>query len=353
MTLMKDKKTSADKKIVTLLGAVREFSIRATGSFTLKLGEITSFILPDLELVAEMDVNILLNLGAGSDGDRGSSGMPPGFHVFIKPPPMDFIGDFIQNIFDSLTKVLKVGNFPVPKFPSLSGVEMGFSLGETMGFKFHTPVFSMSCVIKTKNGFGISCKIGLDFLTILKDVGKWIASMGKKLFDAAGKKFMEIADVLGVGNFVKDIAAGAKKVFKGIENAAKAAKKVATKVVASLKDSTKKAVNKIKDVHKKAAKKLKNAKDKAARSIKFAAKLFDGSISKLAKEIKKIISEILKSIFSPGKLKKEKKAKEQKKRDLKKQKNDELNKIAYMLGFGQTDKKVWILVSNRMSLNMG
>ena len=110
--LMKDKKISADQKIITLLGAVREFSIRATGSFTLKLSKITSFILPDLKLVAKMDVNILLNLGTGPDGDRGSSGMPPGFHVFIKPPPMDFIGDFIQNIFDSLTKVLKVGNFP-------------------------------------------------------------------------------------------------------------------------------------------------------------------------------------------------------------------------------------------------
>merc|ERR1712166_1233951 len=90
-----------------------------------------------------------------------------------------------------------------------------------------------SCVIRTKGGFAVSCKLGLDFLSIFNDIGKWIGKMGKKLFDATGKAFMEIGATLG--DFAGDIYEGAKK------------------AVTALKDKTKKAKENIKKANDKAA----------------------------------------------------------------------------------------------------
>merc|ERR1712160_208047 len=164
----------------------------------------------------------------------------PGFHVFVKPPPLDILGNLIEKILKTITKVLKIGSFSIPSLPRLDGIEMGFTIGEKLGFKFQIKSFSMSCVIRTKGGFAVSCKLGLDFLSIFNDIGKWIGKMGKKLFDATGKAFMEVGATLG--DFAGDIAEGAKKFFTGL-----------------------------KDVAKKAKENIKKANDKAARAVSKAA----------------------------------------------------------------------------------
>jgi len=321
--LIKDKSISADKKIITLLGAVREFSLMARGSFSLGLGKITKNVLPDIKLVDELDLNLLINFGTGPDGDKGSSGMQPGFHVFLKPPPLDIIGNFVQKIVNSLTKVLKIGNFPIPKFPAISGIEIGFTLGEKIGFKFAIRGFSIACVVKTKGGFGVSCKLGLDFLTILNDMGKWVARMGKKLFDEAGKAFMVVAGA--IGDFVGDIAAGAKKFFTGLANAAKAAYEGAKKAVKWLHEKTKEAIRSIQRAHVHAANAIKKAKEDLDGSLVWINNKFNKALHDVNKEILNFINKIAKAIFAPGKLKKERKRAEEKKKLLESQKAAEEN----------------------------
>lgn len=269
-----------------------------------------------------MDINLLINLGAGPDGDKGSSGMQPGMHVFIKPPPINIIGVFIEIVIKTLTKVLKVGNFPVPKMPTLGGIQMGFTIGETIGFKFQiSKIFSISCVVKTKGGMAISCKLGLDFLSIFIDAGKWIAKMGKKLFDAAGKAFMSVASALG--DFVSDIANGAKKIFSDLKQVCKKALIFAKQQLKKLKETTRKLLNKAKQIHDKAiqvfnkvGKKIKNAFDNIGRKL-------NGFINKLGKDIANLAKKIFNSVFHPQKYKRQKMEKEAAKKKLEEQKEKE------------------------------
>jgi len=314
--LFKDKSKSVPAKILTILTSAREYSMRVRGSLSLGLAKITKQVLPDLKLMDEMDLNILINLGAGPDGDRGSSGMQPGFHVFIKPPPLDIIGTFVNAIVNSVTKVLKIGNLPIPKFPTISGIQMGFTIGEKCGFRFQIgKSFSISCVIKTKGGFGISCKLGLDFLTILLDGLKWIANMGKKLFDATGKLVMAVGQKLG--EFASDIADGAKQIFKDAKEVAKKVWEGAKKAVNYMKEKTKKAIQAIKNVHEKAKKAFSNAANAINNAFKDIGRKFDKAIRDLGNAIKKIgnaIGKFFTSIFNKSKYRRDKARKEAEKR---------------------------------------
>merc|ERR1711957_890105 len=197
----------------------------------------------------------------------------------IKPPPLDILGNFIEKILKTITKVLKIGSFSIPSLPRLDGIEMGFTIGEKLGFKFQIKSFSMSCVIRTKGGFAVSCKLGLDFLSIFKDIGKWIGKMGKKLLDATGKAFMAIGDALG--DFAGDIAEGAKKVFTGIVDVAKKAYEGAKKAVTFLHDKTKKALGNIKKAHDKAVKAVSKAVDDCKKAFESIGRALDGAINAL------------------------------------------------------------------------
>merc|ERR1712151_455608 len=245
----------------------------------------------------------------------------PGFHVFIKPPPLDIIGTFINSIVNSITKVLKIGNLPIPKFPSLSGIQMGLAIGEKIGFRFQIKDFSISCVIKTKGGFGISCKLGLDFLSIFLDGLKWIANIGKKLFDAAGKAIMVVGQKLG--EFASDIADGAKQIFNDAKEVAKKAWEGAKKAVNFAKEQTKKAVQAIKNVHEKAKKAFSNAANAIKNAFNDIGKKFDKAIRDLGNAIKnlgKAIGKFFTSIFNKNKYKREKAKKKKLKREQKKPK---------------------------------
>jgi len=324
--LIKNNKISAPEKIITFLSAVREFSFTAHGSFTLALEEITEGMLPDLIIAEDLKLNFLMNFGTGPDGDKGSSGMQPGVHFLLHLPPINIIGDFIGFIVNILTKVLKIGNFPTPQLPGIPEIEMGFTLGEAVGFKFAVTGFSISCVIKTVGGFGISCKLGLDFLTIMKDlingVGKWIGKMGKKLFDEAGKAFMAIDAFLG--GLGIDVGAGAKAIFNGLKNVAKAAWNGAKKAVDYLKNKTKKAIADLGKALGIDQKHIDNINNFCKNQLKNIGNFFSSSISKLGSAI----NDFGKAIFAPGKYKKEKARKKEAKRLLEVKRDNEKNAAA-------------------------
>merc|ERR1712032_243111 len=169
-----------------------------------------------------------------------------------------------------------------PKVPSLSGIQMGFAIGEKLGFRFQIgKSFSISCVIKAKGGFGISCKLGLDFLSIFLKAGEWIANMGKALFDATGKVVMKVGQKLG--EFASDIADGAKQIFNNAKEAAKKAWESSKRAVDFAKEKTKDAVKAIKNVHTKA----KKAFSDAANAINIAFKKIGKKFDKKIKDLKK------------------------------------------------------------------
>merc|ERR1712032_418887 len=260
----------------------------------LKLRDQTKNYLPDFKVLDEMDYNILINMGNGPDGDKGSSGTLPGFHVFMKPPPLTIISDMISGMVNSLAKILKVGNFPIPKLPSLSGIYIGYFIGEKIGFRFQVKKFSITCFIKFIGGFGISCKLGMDWLSIFEDAGKWIAKIGKKLFDNSKKAFMKVSAKLD--DFTKE------------------AKEAITKITSAKK----KAVNEIK----KAANNLKKEIDKIGKKLNSAINRLGREISDLGNKIGKWFE----SIFNKNKWKRERNAKEADKRNKEKEKKEKEKK---------------------------
>merc|ERR1711957_1162429 len=232
----------------------------------------------DLIIAKDLKLNMLLNMGTGPDGDKGSSGMQPGVHLLLDLPPIDIIGDFIRFIINTLTKVLKIGNFPIPRLPGIPGIELGFTLGEKIGFKFAVKGFNISCVIKTVGGFGISCKLGLDFLTI----------------------------------------------FNGLKNVAKAAWNGAKKAVDYLKNKTKEAIASLGKALGIDQKHIDNINNFCKNQLKNIGNFFSSGISKLWSAI----NDFGKAIFAPGKYKKEKARKEEQKRLLEIQRDNEKNAAA-------------------------
>jgi len=268
-------------------------------------------------LMDEMDLNFLINLGVGLDGDKGFSGMPAGFHVFIKPPPIDIIGTFINALVTTITKVLKVGNFPTPKFPTLSGVEMGFSIGEKIGFRFQIgKLFSITCFIKTVDGFGISCKLGVDFISIVLEGVKWIAKMGKKLFDLAGKAIMVVGQK--IGEFATDIAEGAKIVLKEIADVAKEGLRIAKKVVKVLHEETKKVIKKIVEIHNTIKKAISKAWKALGETVKAIVDKFAKILENIGKAIVGFLYDVGEYIFAHHNYLRKKREKERKQREYKK-----------------------------------
>jgi len=294
--LINDTDTKPSKKIDGLLAAAREYSFQARGSFSLNLSGITNNILPDLVLADKLDLNILANLGKGPDGDYGSSGLQEGLHIFIRPPPMDILGKFIESIVDNLGKIMKCGEIPVPEIPKLEGVELGFTLGKMIGFKMQIKNFSIQCLVKTEDGLAVSCKIGLDVLSVFSDAGKWIAKMGKELFDKAGEKLAEFAQA--AGDFFEDIGEGAKKFMNNLVDGAKVALEKVSEFKEKVKEKAKEAVKKFGDdckkIKDKADKAVKKAVEKTKAAFKKIGKKFDGAIKKAGAAIKDLGKKILK-----------------------------------------------------------
>lgn len=319
--LINDKNMSTGNKIKNLLGAAREYSFQARGSFELALAAITKNAFPDLKLADNMDLNLLMNLGKGYDGDRGSSGMQAGFHIYAQPPPLDILGTFINAGMKAFKKIMRCKNLPIPKLPTLNGVKMGFSFGERIGFRFDIGAFDFSCVIKTKGGWSISCKIGGDFWEILKNAGKWIAKKGKELFDKAAKELISFAG--DTEDFVNDIGKGAKKFLTDLSGKAKETWNKAKDKVKKAKAKVKNAVEKKKKAAEKAGKAIAAAGKKAADSIKKIGSKLGGSIKKLGNDIKNFAKKIFGSIFRRRKYKKRKRNAEKKKRELEAQKRRE------------------------------
>jgi len=314
-------------KINTLLNAAREYSMRVRGTVYLKLRDQTKNYLPDFKVLDEMDYNILINMGNGPDGDKGSSGTLPGFHVFMKPPPLTIISDMISGMVNSLAKILKVGNFPIPKLPSLSGIYIGYFIGEKIGFRFQVKKFSITCFIKFIGGFGISCKLGMDWLSIFEDAGKWIAKIGKKLFDNSKKAFMKVSAKLD--DFTKDIAIGSKKIFNDAKNKAKKAYENVKKSVKNVAKEAKEAITKITSAKKKAVNEIKKAANNLKKEIDKIGKKLNSAINRLGREISDLGNKIGKwfeSIFNKNKWKRERNAKEADKRNKEKEKKEKEKK---------------------------
>jgi len=243
-----------------------------------------------------MDLSLLLNNGEGPDGDRGSSGMQPGYHIFIKPPSLiafKIIESFIKKIIKTITKVLKIGGFPIPILPNLEllhGIRMGFTIGEKIGFKFQMEKFKIYCVVKTKGGFAVSCDLGVDYLTILKDAKKWVGKIGKKLFDKAGKAFMEVKEALG--DFAEDIAEGAKKVFTDLKEKAKKAYADAKNAVTILHDKTKKALGHIKIAKENSARAVRKAANELENALYEISDRLDAHLNYLGNKIKNLAAKL-------------------------------------------------------------
>merc|ERR1712032_1811499 len=107
-----------------------------------------------------------------------------------------------------------------------------------------------------------------------------------------------------------DIAAGAKKFFTGLANAAKAAYEGAKKAVKWLHEKTKEAIRSIQRAHVHAANAIKKAKEDLDGSLVWINNKFNKALHDVNKEILNFINKIAKAIFAPGKLKKERKISE-------------------------------------------
>jgi len=292
--LIHDKSLTAAQKTQRFLQTAREFTQSIRGSLHLKLSKMTKNMIPDLKIADELDYNVLINLGKGADGDRGSSGMPAGIHIFMKPPPMDLIGGFIRSIVKNIGKVIKCGGMPLPKLPNINNVEMGFTLGAKIGFKIKIASFEYSCMIKIEGGLALSCKIGLGFLSIFKNQFKWIAKQGKALFDAAGKVYAEFA-ASPLGNFAAEIGEGAIK-FMG--NLVKGAKVLYDNAKVKLQEAKKKVEA--------AGKKIGAAAEKCKKAIlKIGekSKEFFKNCDKLIGDLKNLLGKVWKKIYRSPKTK--------------------------------------------------
>merc|ERR1719331_73077 len=227
--------------------SAREITRRSRGSLELALGKVTQQVLPDLKLIDGLDMNILINLGKGLDGDRGSSGLPAGFHVFFSPPPFDILNNYIKAVFNAFAKILEAG-----------------------------------------------CKINLDFISIFSEAGKWIAKMGKELIDKTGKKIAEFSNK--AGDFAKDISDGAKKHFDdmvdGCKEAYDAAEKEAVKVYNSAANEINKCNQAIGNAAKDCEQGIKDVTKATEKAVNDVVDKFKGPINSLGKGIKDLGNKI-------------------------------------------------------------
>jgi hypothetical protein len=324
--MLNDKSRTPMEKMANMLLSVREVSFKARGSLEIALGKITKQIVPDLKIVDNMDCNILINFGKGLDGDTGSSEMPAGIHVFFRPPPMDILGIFLEGIVNTMLKVLKIGFLPMPKLPRLDGISFGLSLSQNFGFRLKIKSFEVMCMIRTTPKFAISCDLDWSgILSFFSDAGKWIAKQGKIFFDNAKKAIMEFG--AAIGDFAKDVAAGAKiaakaiveagkKIYEGAKKALNFAKQKALQAVNAVAGAVKELAKHVIEGLKKAAAFLKNALSNIANSI-------GNAIKNLANAIANIIKNIWNSIFNRKKYQRQKREKEERKKKLEEQKRME------------------------------
>jgi len=329
--LVNDPNKDPLSKMAQFMTSAREITRRSRGSLELALGKVTQQVLPDLKLIDGLDMNILINLGKGLDGDRGSSGLPAGFHVFFSPPPFDILNNYIKAVFNAFAKILKVGSLPAPKLPSITGINMGFHIGAEVHYSLRLgSAFSMRCKVKM-NGLKpeAGCKINLDFISIFSEAGKWIAKMGKELIDKTGKKIAEFSNK--AGDFAKDISDGAKKHFDdmvdGCKEAYDAAEKEAVKVYNSAANEINKCNQAIGNAAKDCEQGIKDVTKATEKAVNDVVDKFKGPINSLGKGIKDLGNKIG-GLLNPKKKrrdKRKKKEKEREKREMEAQRQREID----------------------------
>merc|ERR1712032_100632 len=208
-------------------------------------------------------MGILVNKG-GRKGDRGSSGMAPGLHIYFQPAIFNPIELFVKTVVDILTMILKISNTDIkmPKIPgfSLKGTAFGISVEED-GIRFKLNIimdkkslFSLKCVLNTKSfsDFDLDCDFDGNLIQMIKAGAKIILKYVKKGFLAAKKA------ICTFGVAVKDKAVEIYgKMKKKAISIYKKAKKFAENMITQAKAGIKRIEKEIKIAGKKLKKTLK------------------------------------------------------------------------------------------------
>merc|ERR1712032_346776 len=255
---IENKQLNPIKKFETFVKAAREYSINASGSFSLKLLSLTNQLIPNFTIFEKSDLNVLINLGSFA-GNKGSSGLNPGFHLYFKPPQFNSkdinpIIKFMETQINTMRRVLKIGRksqeINLPRIPNLKGTEIGIYVGKDIRIKFDIvknkkKLFEMLCIFslnRREKTFKHECEFGADYVSIIQQKGKIFLAKGKKTLKSSKDSFMNFKLPLFNRNFSKIILNKAKEIYEKLKNAAKKALDYSKKNLANLQLKTKKAL---------------------------------------------------------------------------------------------------------------
>jgi hypothetical protein len=177
-------KKNAMQKIRTFFLPAREASFSVTASLKINLEKITRGFLKELEFKgAKIDMMFSI---PGPNGDIGSTGLPPGVYMTLKPP-RNFISQFLQPFVDKFSKKIKFLNMNI-KFPTLENTIVSFYFGISIQFKIKFPGFSLRCLFHLKK-FEVQCKVHGKIVDFIEEKGKIIV---KEIKDRAKSFFAKI-----------------------------------------------------------------------------------------------------------------------------------------------------------------
>jgi hypothetical protein len=180
----KTTKKNAMQKIRTFILPAREASFSVTASLTFDLKKLTRGFLNELEIKgAKIDMMFSI---PGPNGDNGSTGLPAGLYMTLKPPK-DFIGQFLQPFIDKFNEKIKILKINV-KFPTLENTIVTFYFGTSIQFKIKFPAFSLRCLFHLKK-FEVQCKTQGKIIDFIEEKGKILV---KEIKDRAKSFFAKI-----------------------------------------------------------------------------------------------------------------------------------------------------------------
>merc|ERR1712100_62877 len=186
-----ESKKSFAHKAKKLIMDAREYSFKGTTQFDMKLYNITDGSLPDID-GAQVEINALVNLGPGPDGDRGSSGTRAGYHLLITPNSSDkimetFLGTMLK-VYQNMNKIAGLVGIKLPTIGDLANPDIGFFIGtKEISFNVDHKLLNFQCIVRY-SPIDLECDIGGSVLSLVKQAAEWVIKHGKILYDKAAKE---------------------------------------------------------------------------------------------------------------------------------------------------------------------
>jgi len=231
LTKLKDRDMFVSASL-DLIKSASKIGIQLNNIVKLKLNELTSGFLPDIEVeISKTSLGVFL---------KEEKKILPGIYLYFNSSnsPFGLISRMLQSVFENFEFIFEALGINPPSIPRNSFEVSIIINAKYVAFEAEAEHFAgVTCIFDRKTGDG-SCNIGLDFFSFSKNINNflvldglnWVLKKATKFFERTGEEIMKFG--IGSKNFV---ARTSKAAYKFILKQSKQALDVYNKATQELK----------------------------------------------------------------------------------------------------------------------